>query len=222
MLEISHIILLNRVEISIFVFSPVSPLTGTDHLSIVHKDPKTPPVLTTTPQRSKKRKSKRSPSGRSPDRWKDKTPPRERSPPRKITRAVKKVDSASASECNAPESARSHGRVTVWFKRCLHIAFFFFTLSLFFFITFIPRCYNVTCGLRASYGWPWTIWSVVSSMVNWRRHQIHTPARQSHGQAGRTSRVHSVPGLPMIVNHGRWRCSAENKEKEANQRQCLL
>ncbi|XP_040214717.1 RNA-binding protein 6-like [Rana temporaria] len=70
---------------------------GTDHLPIVHKDPKTPPVLTTTPQRSKKRKSKRSPSGCSPDRWKDKTPPRERSPPPKITRAVKRVDSQSAT-----------------------------------------------------------------------------------------------------------------------------
>lgn len=65
---------------------------GTDHLPIAHKDPKTPPVPITPPQRSKKRKSKRS-----PDRWKDKTPSRERSPPPKISKGAKQANSESAT-----------------------------------------------------------------------------------------------------------------------------
>nr|DBA18344.1 TPA: hypothetical protein GDO54_016600 [Pyxicephalus adspersus] len=70
---------------------------GTDHLSLrdAHKEPKTPPSTST--QRSKKRKSKHSPSGRSPDRWKEITPPREKSPQPKTSKGAKEADSESAT-----------------------------------------------------------------------------------------------------------------------------
>ncbi|XP_018430011.1 PREDICTED: RNA-binding protein 6-like [Nanorana parkeri] len=70
---------------------------GTDHLSLrdSHKEPKPQPILSTS--RSKKHKSKRSPPGRSPDRRKEKTPPRERCPQPRTNKGARQADSESAT-----------------------------------------------------------------------------------------------------------------------------